>query len=82
MRKYKVRVINTQVRDVPVHAYIYDERRGHIKTGKVIRVDKVERKTVMFSGSPEAYRIWREGHSLPATATVKEGPIKDEDLLQ
>lgn len=82
MRKYKVRVVDTQVREVPVYQYIYDEKRGHVNTDRVLRVDKIVNKRVMFSGSPEAYRIWRAGHVLPATAAVKEGPIKDEDLLQ
>lgn len=78
--KYKVRVIDTQVREVPLYKYVYDENMGHIKTDQVLKTVTVERKQVLFSGSPEAFRIWKAGHVLPATAEVREGLIKDASL--
>lgn len=56
--KFKIRIVRTE--SVPVFRRGQEEPVSH-------RV----RTTVVFKGSPEAYEIWRSGHSLQANDVIE-----------
>lgn len=71
--KHKVRVTHTVERDVPIYKYDEDQKR----TDELLRIDRTSRTFVLFSGSYDAYQIWRAGHWVPPAAEVKENFIKE-----
>lgn len=62
--KRKVRV--TVEREVPIYRYKLNEFGDLVKTDQVLKLEK--RVKVLFSGSKEAFKIWKQGHALPASA--------------
>ena len=68
MAKPKVRVIHKITREVPIYAHRFLGGRW-VQTDQVIRVDAVERESVLFSGSEQAYEAWKGGHLLPPNTT-------------
>ena len=68
-----LRVRLVQTNQVPVLRYIWNsETQSHVKTDEVIRVDTVER--VIFSGSQDAFEIWKQSHKIPENTTTKMYP--------
>ena len=76
MAKTKVRVIQKFSREVPIYAQRYLGGRW-VKTDQVIRTDTVERESVLFSGSDQAFEAWKGGHLLPAgTITTRKAKLE------
>ena len=73
----RVQIKLTQKLEVPIHRHEVDTDGKYVKTSEVIRVDTFEREAILFSGSEEAFKIWKTNHSLPLDATVKRWPKKN-----
>lgn len=69
MPKVKIRVTHKQVRDVPIYRQEWENGKWR-KTKDVLRVDKIERERVLFSGSDKAFDIWKKVHWLPHDANI------------
>jgi len=68
----RIQVSDEQVREVPIYRYELDAKtRRHKRTDVVLDTKVVTRNRVLFSGSHEAFEIWKKGHFLPATAKIE-----------
>ena len=64
-----IQVTHTQEQTIKIYKY---ELQGskNVPTGEVLREEKVVRNEVMFSGSYEAWKIFKAGHRIPIGVKV------------
>jgi hypothetical protein len=68
--KTLVRVSVTTTRDVNLYRYII-ENGENIRTDEILETRKVEKETVLFSGSDNAFKIWTRKNDIPTNANVE-----------
>jgi len=75
----RVQVTTTQNRTIPVYKWEYDvKKKKHVNTNVLIREDVVASERILFSGSEDAYDIFKLNHFIPANAIVRRWRQQNE----